>query len=75
MKTLMILALALGATMLPACVVRGPHGTVAVIPSGHVHSDDCGHYQRRGAWYHHDNHRHGQGCGHTYSGGVWLSVH
>lgn len=49
------------------------HGGVeVVIPRGHVHDDDCGHYYHRDRWYHHRSHRHGRNCGHHYVGGRWV---
>lgn len=77
-----IAMLAAGATILvglSACrlaVVGHGHrahlGVAVKIPVGHVHSDHCGHYQYRGAWYHHNGHVHGHGCGHQFVKGVWI---
>jgi len=72
MKTFLILALAIATAGLPGCVVHGRNGgSVAVIPSGHTHSDHCGHYSNRGTWHHQANHRHGDGCGHLFVSGSW----
>lgn len=72
---MLILAAILGLTA-GGCVVRGQrsdHARVEV-DQGHLHNDDCGHYQHRGHWSHQKDHRHGSNCGHRYSSGMWISV-
>ena len=48
--------------------------TLACTLDTHIHSDHCGHFQHRGAWYHSHGHRHGPGCGHHFRGGFWVVV-
>jgi hypothetical protein len=72
MKTLMLMLMLVGVTAAGGCIVAGPHGEVAVVAAGHVHSDYCGHYYHGGHWYYSHHHRHGPGCGHVYRGGVWV---
>jgi hypothetical protein len=75
MKTLALILVLFGVTVAGGCVVAaGPHGEVAVIEAGHVHSEACGHYYYGGRWYYHAHHHHGPGCGHVYRGGVWVWV-
>jgi len=80
MKKLMFVAMGILAGVTGGCVVA-PHGdhadvygpTVA-IRVGHVHSDDCGHYQHRSNWHHARDHRHGNNCGHVARGGIWITA-
>lgn len=73
MRIFLILAVVIATATFPGCVLHGRGGgTIAVIPSGHVHSDSCGHYSRDGHWHHQANHRHGSGCGHLFISGSWV---
>jgi hypothetical protein len=62
---------------LSGCIIHAhghpPHGAVTVVvPGGHVHSANCGHYHHRGRWYYWKGHVHGAGCGHAFKGGIWI---
>jgi len=75
MKPLMLILALAAAAVTGGCVVPAhPHGEVAVIETGHVHSEYCGHYYYGDRWYVHHNHRHGPGCGHVYRGGIWVRL-
>lgn len=80
MQKLMFVGLVLLAGATGGCIVarHGNHhhvyGPAVVIGAGHIHSDHCGHFQHRGAWYHSHGHRHGPGCGHHFRGGFWVVV-
>ncbi|HKS16387.1 MAG TPA: hypothetical protein VJU16_03690 [Planctomycetota bacterium] len=68
-------AIVLAASM-SACIVHAHHGghghgIEVVLPVAHVCSVNCGHYQYRGRWYHHQGHVHGHGCGHILVSGTW----
>jgi hypothetical protein len=75
---LMALLVSLVGTGAAGCVVhsRNPHsGVETVVPLGHVHDDNCGHYHFGGRWYYCHDHRHGPGCGHINIEGSWTIGH
>lgn len=77
MKIFVGILMAVAALGVGGCRVHGHghvHGSVVVIPVGHVHSVTCGHYYHNGHWYHSRGHRHGPGCGHKWSSGRWVFV-
>ena len=61
------------------CVVREqrmPHsGVECVVPLGHVHDDQCGHYHFGGRWYYIQDHHHSPTCGHVFVEGSWTVGH
>ena len=66
------------ASVAAGCIVqqRQPHsGVECVVPMGHVHDDDCGHYHFGGRWYYIGDHRHSPTCGHVYVEGTWTVGH
>ena len=79
MKTiLMALMAAFMGAGVTGCVVhaRGGHsGAECIVPEGHVHDDQCGHYHFGGRWYIQQGHRHGNGCGHVLIEGSWTVGH
>lgn len=61
---------------LSGCIIAREHnGHIdydVIIPRGHVHSHDCGHYQHHGRWLFLRGHVHGHNCGHHHVNGVWI---
>ena len=72
MKNWMMAGLiAMAGVVVPGCFHRHHGDLDLVIPHGHVHSHDCGHWFAKGKWHHSHGHVHGPGCGHHHHGGIW----